>query len=457
MSPDNLQEKDKKYLWHPYTQMHDYKDRDLLIIDRAKGLILYDINGKEYLDTVSSWWCILHGHNHPTVNAAIKNQVDRLEQVLLAGTAHEPAILLAEQMVGITPPELTKVFFSDNGSCACEIAFKMSLQYRQHKGESKRCELVALERGYHGDTIGTMSLGGVPEFHSAFSGMLFDSHRLPSPYCYRCPMGQDEKSCELQCLTPFAELLEERGDKISALILEPLLQAAGGMIVYPVKYLKKITAMAQQYGVHLILDEVATGFGRTGTMFAMEQAGINPDFLCLSKGLTAGYMPLAATMTTEEIYGAFYGPYAENLTFYHGHTFTGNPLGCAAGLGSLQVFKEEDPLSTLPARINYLHKGMERFLDLPWVGDLRRLGMVCALELVKDKKTKAGFEFSERIGWQIYLAGLEEGLILRPLGNIMYLWLPISVTMAEIDEIIERTWRVLSNPKNIQGWQGKER
>lgn len=445
MADLTLQDKDKKYLWHPYTQMHDYKERDILLINHADGLKLYDEHGKDYFDTISSWWCILHGHNHPTIKAAVKNQLDKLEQVLLAGTSHAPAITLAEKLVQMTPENITKVFYSDNGSTACEIAVKMSLQYWQQTGRPERKEFVALERGYHGDTIGTMSLGGTPGFHGPFEELTFDSHRLPSPYCYHCPMGLDKESCSLECLQPFETLLQERGDKLAAMIIEPLIQAAGGMIIYPPEYLSKAAELCKKYSVHLILDEVATGFGRTGTLFALQQAKVEPDFICLSKGLTGGYLPLAATLTTDEIYQAFYAPYAENKTFFHGHTFTGNPLGCAAALGSLQVFEEEKVMAKLPSKIAHLHNKIERFNELPFVGEIRQLGMICALEMVKDKQTKESFGFEERVGWQIYLAGLNEGLILRPMGNVTYLWLPLSTTIEEIDEIVARTWTVLSN------------
>lgn len=447
-----LQEKDRRYLWHPYTQMKDYAGRDLLLIDRAEGIRLIDEQGRSYYDTISSWWCIVHGHNHPAIKAAIARQLERVEQVLLAGTSHEAAILLAEKLVAMTPDNLAKVFYSDNGSTACEIAIKMSLQYWQHVGQPQRKELVALERGYHGDTIGTMSLGGVPEFHGVFADLLFDSHRLPSPYCYRCPMGLAQESCDCQCLDSFAELLASRGERIAALIVEPLIQAAGGMVIYPAKHLQKAAALCKEYGVHLVLDEVATGFGRTGTMFAMEQAGVSPDFLCLSKGLTGGCLPMAATLTTEEVYQAFYGDYSEGRTFFHGHTFTGNPVAAAAALGCMQVFAEERTMARLPEKISHLHHRMARFAELPWVGDLRQLGMISAMELVKDRQSKQAYEFGERVGWQIYLAGLEEGLLLRPIGNVIYLWLPLATTVTEIDDICERAWRVLSDPANIIGW-----
>ena len=450
----SLQQKDKRFLWHPYTQMHDYAERDLLLIDRAHGVRLFDIQGKSYFDTISSWWCIVHGHCHPTMVEAVRGQLGRLDQVLLAGIGHEPAILLAEKLVQLAPPGLTRVFFSDNGSTACEIAIKMSLQYWQQAGQPQRRELIGVERGYHGDTIGTMSLGGMPEFHSPFASLLFPSHRIPSPYCYRCPVGIDQPGCDCQCLLPLAELLAEQGERIAALIIEPLVQAAGGMIVYPVKYLQRLASLVRSHGVHLILDEVATGFGRTGTMFALEQAGVEPDFLCISKGLTGGMLPMAATITSEEVYVAFFADYGEGKTFFHGHTFTGNPVAAAAGLGSLRVFAEEQTMVGLPAKIRHLHMAMERFRELPWVGDLRRLGMICAMELVKDKASRAPFAPGDRVGWPVYLAGLKEGVLLRPMGNIIYLWLPLSVTMEEIDEIVIRTWRVLANAENIGGWQG---
>ncbi|NTV13600.1 MAG: adenosylmethionine--8-amino-7-oxononanoate transaminase [Desulfobulbaceae bacterium] len=452
---DNLQDLARRHLWPPYTQMHDYRERDFLCIARGEGVKLYDQQGRGYFDTISSWWCILHGHGHPTIKNHVRAQLEQLEQVLLAGVIHEPAVRLAEALVALTPANLTRVFYSDNGSCACEIAVKMSLQYWQQSGQLQRNQLAAVARGYHGDTIGTMSLGGVPEFHQAFAGLRFASHRVPSPYCYRCPQGHVAGSCQLECLTPLAELLAREGERIAAFILEPLIQAAGGMIIYPPAYLAGVANLCRQYGVHLILDEVATGFGRTGTMFALEQAGVAPDFLCLSKGLTGGFLPLAATMTTEEVYSAFSGAYQDNRTFFHGHTFTGNPLGCAAALGSLQVFAEEQTLAALPAKIEQLRLGLERFRDLPWVGDVRQLGMIGVLELVKDRESKEPFAFADRVGWPIYLAGLKEGLLLRPLGNVIYLWLPLSVTSAELEEILARLWRVASNPENIAGWSGK--
>jgi adenosylmethionine-8-amino-7-oxononanoate aminotransferase len=434
--------------------MHDYASRDILIIDRAKGLMLYDENGKSYFDTISSWWCILHGHNHPTITEFVRKQLERLDHVILAGISHEPAILLAEKLAKLTPGPLSKIFFSDNGSTANEVALKMSLQYWRRTGNPERKYFVSLERGYHGDTIGTMSLGGVPDFHEEFAEILFKSFSIPSPHCYRCPMGLSKETCDLECLQPLETLLEEKGKEISAMILEPLIQGAGGMRFYPPKYLTKARALTSQHNVHLIFDEVATGFARTGKMFALEHADVIPDFLCVSKGLTGGMLPLAATITSEQIFAEFYGPYEENKTFYHGHTFTGNPLSVSAALGSLQVFEDEKPFTRMEKTVPYLHKKMEPFRKLPWVGDVRCLGMICALELVKNRETKEEFSFEDRVGWKIYLEGLKQGLILRPMGNAIYLWLPVSTSVAEIDEITERTYRVLANTENINGWNG---
>ncbi len=444
--PSFLQRLDKRHLWHPFTQMHDYADRDLLLIDRAAGLFLYDAAGRAYYDTISSWWCIVHGHNHPHIMAALRRQTERLDQVLLAGITHENAILLAKRLVDITPASLTRVFFSDNGSTACEVAMKMALQYWQQAGEPQRKRFVGVERGYHGDTIGTMSVGGTPGFHQAFAPLCFASFRIPAPYCYRCPVGAAPEECACECSAPLAELLERRGHEIAACIVEPLILAAGGMIVYPAAYLRVITELCRRHGVLVIFDEVATGFGRTGKMFAFEHAGTVPDFLCLSKGITGGTLPLAATMTTEEIFAAFYGPYAENRTFYHGHTFTGNPLAAAAALANLELFEQEDTLNRLQPVIRHLHQAVRRFHALEQVGDVRCLGTIVALELVRDRRTKEPFTFEERVGWPIYLAGLEHGLILRPLGNVIYLWLPLTVTAADVDAIVERVWTVLTRP-----------
>jgi adenosylmethionine-8-amino-7-oxononanoate transaminase len=452
----DLLELDRRYLWHPYTQMKDFEKDDPLFVDRADGVFLFDAQGQRYYDTISSWWCILHGHNHPRIKAAIRDQLERLEHVHFAGTTHEGAIRLAEKLVALTPERLNKVFYSDNGSTACEVAIKMSLQYWKHEGETRREGFVSLERGYHGDTIGAMSLGGVPSFKGPFDALTFDSYRIPSPYCYRCPYEAKTPAkslnyqitkllnCSLDCLSPLEKLLDDKGHEIAGIILEPLLQAAGGMIVYPVQYLTRLAELVSHHRVHLILDEVATGFGRTGLMFALEHAGISPDFLCISKGLTAGYMPMAATITTDDVYNAFYADYKEGRTFFHGHTFTGNPLASAAALASLEIFEQENVLNGLQDKISVLQSGIKRFGKLPWVGDIRGIGMVAALELVMDRKTRTAFPSEKRVGWIIYKEGLKKGLILRPLGDIVYLFLPLSITLDQIEDILDRSFEVIS-------------
>ncbi|MDY6834299.1 MAG: adenosylmethionine--8-amino-7-oxononanoate transaminase [Chloroflexota bacterium] len=441
----SLFEMDRKYLWHPSTQMKDFETEDHVLITRADGIRLYDANGKAYYDTISSWWCNVHGHNHPKVKEAIKSQLDRFDHVLFAGLTHENAIRAAEMLVQVTPQRLCKVFFSDNGSTACEIALKMSYQYWKNSGKEQKQEFVALELGYHGDTIGAMSVGGTSLFDSPFSTLLFRAHKVPSPYCYRCRFGKSRDNCELDCIKPLEELLRARNGQIAGIILEPLVQGAGGMIIYPVEYLNEVGRLAREYGVHLIADEVAVGFGRTGKMFATEFSTAEPDFMCVSKGLTNGCLPLAATITTQEVYDAFYDDYEKNKTFYHGHTFTANPLATAAAVASLQVFQEEDTIEKSASKIACLHQEMERFRELPHVGDVRCKGMIAALELVRDKDTTEPFTFEERVGWRVYQEGLKTGIILRPLGNVNYLFLPLCITQDELADVLQLMHEVVSN------------
>ena len=434
--------------------MKDCKDLPPILIERAKGIKLYDNRGNFYYDTISSWWCNVHGHNHPKIKDAIKRQLDSLEHVLFAGFTHKPAILLAEKLVSIAPKSLTKIFFSDNGSTAVETALKISFQYWQNIGKKRKKRFVSLDYAYHGDTIGGMSISGVDLFNEVFSPLAFKSIKAPSPYCYRCPMGKSRSSCSIECVKPLETVLVERSDEIAAVILEPMVLAAGGMIVYPKEYLKKAAGLAKRYDVHLILDEVATGFGRTGKIFACEHADVRPDIMCLSKGITAGYLPLGATLTTDKIYNAFYGDYKEKKTFYHGHTYTANPISCSAALASLEVFKEEDTLSRIKGFIPLFHKNLERFRGLKFVGDVRYVGMIGALELVKDKETKRPFGIKERVGLEVYKEGLRDHLILRPLSNIIYLFLPLCVTEDEIDAILKKTYKIISNcrsrPQTVQ-------
>lgn len=443
MTYRNWIDKDLRYNWHPYTQMKDCETDPPILIDRAKGIKLYDAKGNFYYDTISSWWCNVHGHNHPKIKEAIKRQLDSLDHVLFAGFTHKSAILLAEKLVSIAPQGLTKVFFSDNGSTSVETALKISLQYWRNIGRKKKIKFVSLDHGYHGDTIGAMSIGGVDLFNRIFSPLFFKSFKVPSPYCYRCPMGKQSSSCQIDCINLLEDLLEKKNSEIAAVILEPLVMAAGGMIIYPKEYLQKAADLTKKYNVHLILDEVATGFGRTGKMFACEYANTNPDFMCLSKGITSGTLPLAATLTTEKIYRSFYAEYNQKKTFYHGHTYTANPISCAAALESLRIFENEGTLVRVGRLSKLFHHSLERFEALSVVGDIRKIGMIGALELVKDRKSGRPYGFKERIGYKIYREGLKTHVILRPLGNIIYLFLPLCVKENEINYISDNLYKIL--------------
>jgi len=438
-----------------------------LLIERAQGIKLYDADGNFYYDTISSWWCNIHGHNHPKINAAINAQLKKFAHVMFAGFTHKPAIALSEKLLKIAPHNLSRVFYSDDGSTAVETTLKMSFQYWQNIGQKEKTKFVALDAGYHGDTVGTMSISGVDLFNEVFSPLFFKSFKVPSPNCYRCPAGHyhqtgqrataalnpplnratEKPRCKLECLKQLETLLAHKNQEIAALILEPLVMAAGGMIIYPKEYLIKAAQLAKKYNVHLIVDEVATGFGRTGKMFAIEHAKVQPDFMCLSKGLTAGYLPMGATLTTEKIYRAFLGEPGGRKTFYHGHTYTANPIASAVALASLKIFEEEKTLARAQKTIAAFHKALENFRDLPFVGDVRALGFIGAIELVKDKATKEMFAPKENnhLGQEIYRAGLKEHLVLRPLGNIIYLWLPVGISSKELEEVMEKTNQVLVN------------
>ncbi|MGD2279271.1 MAG: adenosylmethionine--8-amino-7-oxononanoate transaminase [Candidatus Omnitrophota bacterium] len=440
---NDLIQKDLRYNWHPYAQMKDCEEMPPIPIERAEGIKLYDHDGNFYYDTISSWWCNVHGHGHPAIKSAIKKQVDSLEHVLFAGFTHKPAVELAERLVRITPQNLQKVFFSDNGSTAVEVALKMSLQYWHNTGEKNRTKFLSLDMAYHGDTVGAMSISGVDLFNKKFEPVFFESFKAPTPYCYRCPTGKEREECSLECLSGMEDILKENANLISAIVVEPLLLGAGGMIVYPAEYLKGVWELSRKYNVHLIADEVATGFGRTGKMFACEHAGIEPDFMCLSKGITSGYLPLGATLTTEKVYKAFYDDYDKGKTFYHGHTYTANPISCAAAVASIDLFEKERSLENAKGINRALELFLQEMSRLDMVGDTRSIGVVGALELVKDKLTKEPFSIEERIGREVYKQGLKDNLLLRPLGNVVYFFLPLCTETDELKEIFRRSGEIL--------------
>lgn len=434
----NLTEKDLHYIWHPCSQMKDYEELKPIIIDHGRGIYLYDRDGKEYMDIVSSWWCNLLGHCNPKINEAVKQQLDKLEHVIFANFSHEPAIMLCEQLSEIIPGGLTKFNFSDNGSASVECALKMSFQYQYQTGNINKTRFMCLSEGYHGETIGALSVGSMDLYAKIYKPMLMDTIQIEAPDCYRCPYGSCRDNCSCECFINAERAFAEHGGETCAIIVEPLLQGSAGMRIYPALYLKKLRTLCNEYNVLLIADEIATGFGRTGKMFAFDHAGVTPDIMCISKGLTGGYMPMAITITTDEIYNAFYADYSEGKAFMHSHTYSGNPLGCAAALAVQKLLREEPILDRAAVRAGYLHNKLKEALsDHPKVGEIRHIGLINAIELVSDKKTKTGYDSSLRMGYRIYKKALERGLILRPLGNVLYFNPPLIINEEEIDQAVD--------------------
>jgi adenosylmethionine-8-amino-7-oxononanoate aminotransferase len=433
-----LQAEDRRYLWHPFTQQQDWVQTAPLIIERGQGVYLYDSDGRRYLDGVSSIWVNLHGHRKRALDRALKAQLNRIAHSTLLGLSNVPAIELAKRLVGIAPRGLTRVFYSDNGSTAVEVALKMAFQYWQLRGGAFRSKTKFLHLGqaYHGDTLGAVGVGGIPMFHERFKPLLRPSYEAHAPYCYRCPLGLTFPQCRVACADSVEDVFKRHHDEIAALIVEPMLLAAGGMITMPPGYMTRLRKLCTRYRVLLIADEVATGFGRTGRMFACEHEGIKPDLMAISKGLTAGYLPLAATLTTEKIYRAFLGRYEEFKTFFHGHSYTGNPLGCAVALANLDVFEKEKILDRLQPKIAALGRLLKPLRDHPQVGDIRQLGLIVGIELVRNRATKAPYPLAERVGMRVADEAKKRGLLLRPLGHVIVLMPPLSTTMQELRQMV---------------------
>lgn len=429
---------DRQFLWHPFTQMREWEQEQPLIIERAKGSYLYDTAGKKYLDGVSSIWLTVHGHRHPALDRAIRKQLEKAAHTTLLGLSHPTAIRLARELVGIAPRGLTRVFYSDDGSTAMEVALKMALQYwRQRKpAAGSKNTFLHLQLGYHGDTIGAMSIGGLALFHERFRPLLFPSLSAEPPYCYRCPLKLTYPSCQMACIDPIEHILKKRHRDLAGLVIEPLVQAAAGMITAPPGYLTRIRRLCTKYNVLLIADEVATGFGRTGRMFACEQESVTPDLMAISKGLTGGYVPLAATLSTDKIYRAFLGRYDEWKTFFHGHSYTGNPLGCAVALANLETFRRERTLARLRLKIVALASLLRPLGTLPHVGDIRQRGFMVGIELVRDQATKTPYPLEARMGHRVAMEARFRGLITRPLGNVVVLMPPLSATEAELARMV---------------------
>ena len=436
-----LQDYDRTYVWHPFTQMKEWESDMPIVIERGEGSYLIDTDGNRYLDGVASIWTNVHGHCREEINAAVKAQVDTLEHSTLLGLANDKSAVLAKRLVDIAPPGLCKVFYSDNGSTAVEIAVKMAFQYQQHRGGgySTKTKFISFKNAYHGDTIGAVSVGGIDLFHAVFRPLLFPTIQAPSPYCYRCELGGsgDSESCGRLCLRELERLMSDHSEEIAGLVIEPLVQAAGGMIVQPEGFVRKVRELCTRYDILMIADEVAVGFGRTGSMFACGKEGVTPDIMALSKGLSAGYLPLAVTMTTREVYDAFLGEYAELKTFFHGHTFTGNPIACASAIASLELFEKDRLLDNLPAKKDYLNRRLQSLSHLKHVGDVRQAGMIGGIELVRDKGTREPFPWEERIGVRVCREALKHGVFLRPLGNVIVVFPPLSVSMEELQILMD--------------------
>ena len=413
MDTDALAHLDRTHLWHPFTQQRGWEQEAPMMIERADGCTLYDTDGNAYIDGVSSLWCTVHGHRHPAIDAAVKAQLDRVAHSTMLGLSHPGAAELAARLVAITPPGLERVFYSDNGSTAAEVAVKMAYQYWQQRGETQRTEFICLRDAYHGDTIGSVSVGGIDLFHATFRKLLFEAHH-----------AEPGDAADMR------RLLEAHGERVAAVVVEPLVQGAAGMIVHPAGYLRAVRELCDEHGVLLICDEVAVGFGRTGTMFACQQEGVAPDLMCVAKGITGGYLPLAATLATERIYEGFLGRFEELRTFFHGHTYTGNPLACAAALATLDVFESERTLERLGPKIALLGELLDELvLSLPTVAEVRRRGFMTGIELTP-------FSPAARMGHRVTLAARERGAIVRPLGDVVVLMPPLSISEDDLTRLV---------------------
>ncbi len=430
MNIQDLRRRDARYLWHPYTEITAFERADFPIVDRAEGCTLFEMDGRELLDGISSWWCANLGHGQPRIVEAIRQQAGRLQHTLLGGMSHPGAIALAERLAEISPGDLGHAMFGADGSLAVEAALKAALQYRTNRGERGRTRFIALEDGYHGDTLGAVGAGYVETFHAPFVDAVRPSLRAPSPWCNRCPFGKRPESCGIDCFDPMARLIREHGSACTAVIVEPLCQAAGGMRIYPEEYLRRLRLACDEAGLLLIADEIATGFGRTGTMFACERAGIVPDIMTVGKGLTGGTLPMSATLVTDAVYDTFRSEGGRARTFFHGTTFCGNPITSAAAIAALDVYRDEAIVARLPARISQLEEGMRRLAESLGDSQLRTLGMIAAVEI---GESAGGPERARRLVRRAF----ELGLFIRPLGATVYLWPPLTATGDELGRMLD--------------------
>jgi adenosylmethionine-8-amino-7-oxononanoate aminotransferase len=437
MTNAELSKRDLSVLWHPCTQMKDHEWLPVIPIRSGRGVWLEDFEGNRYLDAISSWWVNLFGHANPRINAALTQQLETLEHVLLAGFTHEPVIELSERLVEITPPGLDRCFYADNGSSAVEVALKMSFHAWLNQGKTGKTKFVTLENSYHGETLGALSVGNVELYRKTYQPLLLETITVDSPDCYLRETGESWRDYSLRQFEHMDRVLRRQAEEICAVIVEPLVQCAGNMRMYHPVYLERLRSACDRYGIHLIADEIAVGFGRTGTLFACEQAGITPDFLCLSKGLTGGYLPLSVVVTRNSIYDCFYDDY-ENLTaFLHSHSYTGNPLGCQAALATLDIFNDDDVIGNNVVLARTMQTATAELADHPHVAEIRQTGMILAIEMVRDKATREPWPWQQRRGLKVYQHALQHGVLLRPLGNVIYFMPPYIITPDEIRMLAE--------------------
>ena len=434
----SLIDRDRTVNWHPYTQMKELETQPPLPIAASKGIYVTDTDGNHYIDTISSWWCNIHGHNHPHITSALMHQANQFSHVMFAGITHEPAVTLSERLVALTPDSLTRVFYSDNGSSAVETALKQSVQYWKQSGYHRKQRFISLEHSYHGDTVGCMAVSDASEFHGAFSSLVVPAFKIPVPTPKRKPANLNMTGFMRYCENALTNYLKIHNSEIAAIIVEPLVQAAGGFIFYPSEFLETLQSIASQYKVHLIVDEVATGFGRTGRLFASDYTSIEPDFMCLSKGLTSGTLPFAATLTTDRIYQAFYDDYSAGKTFFHGHTYCANPLGCAVALATLDVFESENTLNHVQSLEPLLATEIDQLTTIPGVNHHRSIGLIGAVDV-------APLQSGDRLSPVIHQRGLDAGLFIRPLGNTVYVMPPLCITRAELQTVMDTLASILKD------------
>ena len=451
ISPDamsknrKLKDSDRSIVWHPFTQMQDYARGDPVIIEKGEGAWLEDVDGRRYLDGFSSMWCNLHGHRTPEIDAAIREQLDSVAHSTLLGLSNIPAVRLAEQLVEIAPEGLCHVFYSDDGATAVEVAVKIAFQYWRQRREprAEKTRFVHLDASYHGDTVGSISVGGVDLFHATYRPLLFESIPVPSPFRYRCSFCQGQPGCNEGCIEAVEGLFRDRAEEIAAMVVEPLVQGVSGIVVHPHGYLRKVADLCKRYEILLIADEVATGFGRTGRMFACDHEGVTPDLLCLAKGITGGYLPLAATLATPDVFEAFLGDYAERKTFFHGHTYTGNPLGCAAALANIELLRKESFWEDLGKKIELFSEGLLTVRDLPHVGEVRQCGFMVGIELVKDRISREPYPWDEQVGVRVCDRARDIGLLIRPLAHVIVLMPPLGIDDSDLNLMVEITHQAI--------------